>query len=174
MDEKKMIPLFDPNDRGGNSKSHLNPQIYRIVIGNDIDPATVRALVDKRQHFRAGVVIDEPLLGESGSEADLERRAKSRAFWEELLRSRGIKPEDHGIVISRIALTDFAVDSLDKALLNIPPRQLFKDFSGREAFVGEPPTEPNYIEHGQKRGAFDRTGDSPAKTLKKKRKWWER
>ena len=42
--------------------------------------------------------------------------------------------------------------------------------------IGEPaPIEPErYIERKQKRGTFDRTGESPGATLDKKRKWWKR
>lgn len=115
MDEKKMIPLFDPNDRGGNSKSHLNPQIYHVVIGKDIDHLALMALMRKQI-------------------------------------TKGVMLPDQPIVVSEPIYTKMV------------------------QYLGEaaPISDERFIERGQKRGAFDRTGDSPAKTLKKKQKWWER
>lgn len=138
MEEKKTIPLFDPDDRGGNSRSHLNPKIYHVVVGDNIDPMMLRALLNKQ--MAKGVALVE-------------------------------HQEDDVVVIEPYGF--------DGKILNIPPRQLFKDFSPRH-FTIEPLTHdilgPDPICHDEppKKEPFERTGRSPGKTLGKKRKWWDR
>lgn len=142
MDEKKSIPLFDPNDRGGNSRSHLNPRIFNLVVGGDIDPIMLRALLNKQ--VTKGVML--------------------------------VHQRDDVVVIEPYGF--------DGKILNIPPRQLFKDFSERhfeiaplthDIFGNDPTERDQFIEpKHKKQGVFDRTGTSPGATLGKKPKWWKR
>ena len=104
MNEKKVIPLFDPSDRGGNSRPRVNPQIYSIVVGNEIDHLALMVLMQKQ--ITQGVMLqnqpiaaDEPIynkmieplkesefkhhIGENApiaNERFIERRQKRGAF----------------------------------------------------------------------------------------------
>lgn len=64
MSEKKVIPLFDPSDRGGNSRSRINPQIYSIVIGNEIDH-----LADELSPFLQEALVREGHVAQAATEA---------------------------------------------------------------------------------------------------------
>ena len=163
MDEKKMIPLFDPNDRGGNSRSHLNPRICVVNLGPGTDIEMLSRILEKS--MTEGVMLNEP------SFVNDDRREQARKFWEEHMKRRGVHLAECCVTQSRPGPGDMIVSKpVFERMLALNPG----------AFIIEAAThdihgpDPTCYDEPPKKAPFERTGRSPGATLDKKRKWWKR
>lgn len=169
MNEKKMIPLFDPNDRGGNSRSHLNPRICVVNLGPGADIEMLSRILERS--MTEGVMLNEP------SFVNDARREQAHKFWEEHMKRRGVHLAECCVTQSRVAPGDMIVSKpvFERMLELNPGTFIIEAPITREDFGEHLAMRDHYIEPKQKkRGAFDRTGESPGATLDKKRKWWKR
>lgn len=168
MDKKKMIPLFDPDDRGGNSRSHLNPRICIVNLGRGADIEMLSRILEKS--MTEGVIVDEPLLDSE------ERRKQAHEFWEQHMARRGVHLAECCVTTSRVGPGGLLIGEpvFEKLLKITKPFKVSMPIT-REDFGEHLAMRDHYIEpRRKKQGAFDRTGESPAKSLGKKRKRWER